>query len=88
MEVTGLIHGRDIGHQSEYGGRNDEDVAPRELDAAALKKKLRDNFEEAKFETGKLRIHYLNSPLYKKIKVSMIALYVLHNTISNFSFLK
>ena len=43
---------------SEYGGRDDEDVASREHDAAVLKKNLRENFEEAKFETGKLRNHY------------------------------
>ena len=57
MGVAGLIHGPDIGHLSEYGGRDDEDVAPREHDAAVLKN-LRENFEEAKFETGKLRNHY------------------------------
>ena len=58
MGVAGLIHGPDTGHLSEYGGRDDEDVAPREHDAAVLKKNLRENFEEAKFETGKLRNHY------------------------------
>ena len=54
MGVAGLIHGPDTGHLSEYGGRDDEDVAPREHDAAILKKNLREHFEEAKFETGKL----------------------------------
>ena len=54
MGVVGLIHGPDTGHPSEYGGRDDEDVAPREHDAAVLKNNLRENFEEAKFETGKL----------------------------------
>ena len=58
MGVAGLIHGPDTGHLSEYGGRDDEDVAPREHEAAVLKKNLRENFEEAKFETGKLRNHY------------------------------
>jgi len=58
MGVAGLIHGPDTGHLSEYGGRDDEDVAPREHDAAILKKNSRENFEEAKFETGKLRNHY------------------------------
>ena len=58
MGVAVLIHGPDTGHLSEYGGRDDEDVAPREHDAAILKKNLRENFEEAKFETGKLRNHY------------------------------
>ena len=38
MGVAGLIHGPDTGHLSEYGGRDDEDVAPREHDAAVLKK--------------------------------------------------
>jgi hypothetical protein len=52
MGVAGLIHGPDTGHLSEYGGRDDEDVAPREHEAAVLKKNLRENFEEAKFETG------------------------------------
>jgi hypothetical protein len=33
-------------------------MAPRENDAAVLKRNLRENFEEAKFETGKLRNHY------------------------------
>ena len=51
MGVAGLIHGPDTGHLSEYGGRDDKDVAPREHDAAILKKNLRENFEEAKFET-------------------------------------
>ena len=58
MGVAGLIYGPDTGHLSEYGGRDDEDVAPREHDAAILKKNLRENFEEEKFETGKLRNHY------------------------------
>ena len=58
MGVAGLIHGPDTSHLSEYGGRDDEDVAPREHDAAVLKKNLRENFEEAKFEAGKLRNHY------------------------------
>ena len=56
--VAGLIHGPDTGHLSEQGGRDGEDAAPREHDAAILKKNLRENFERAKFETGKLRIQY------------------------------
>jgi hypothetical protein len=43
MGVAGLIYGPDTGHLSEYGGRDDEDVVPREHDAAVLKKKLREN---------------------------------------------
>ena len=58
MGVAGLNDGPDTGHLSEYGGRDDEDAAPREHDTAVLKKNLRQNFEKAKFETGKLRIHY------------------------------
>ena len=42
MGVAGLIHGPDTGHLSEYGGRDDEDVAPREHEAAILKKNLRE----------------------------------------------
>ena len=38
--VAGLIRGPDTGHLSEYGGRDDEDVAPREHDAAVLKKRI------------------------------------------------
>jgi len=62
MGVAGLNDGPDTGHLSEYGGRDDEDAAPREHDTAVLKKNLRQNFEKAKFETGKLRIHYLPPP--------------------------
>jgi hypothetical protein len=40
MGVVGLIHGPDTGHQSEYGGRDDEEVAPREHDAAVLKNRV------------------------------------------------
>ena len=58
MGVAGLNDGPDTGHLSEYGGRDDEDAALREHDAAVFKKKLRQNFEKAKFETGKLRNHY------------------------------
>lgn len=58
MGVAGLNDGPDTGHLSEYGGRDDEDAAPREHDTAVLKKNLRQNFEKAKFETGKLRNHY------------------------------
>jgi hypothetical protein len=58
MGVAGLIHGPDTGHLGEYCGRDDEDEAPREHDAAVLKKNFREIFEEAKFETGKLRNHY------------------------------
>ena len=58
MEVAGLNDGPDTGHLSEYGGRDDEDAAPREHDTAVLKNYLRQNFEKAKFETGKLRNHY------------------------------
>ena len=58
MGVAGLNDGPDTGHLSEYGGRDDEDAAPREHDTAILKNNLRQNSEKAKFETGKLRIHY------------------------------
>ena len=54
MGVAGLNDGPDTGHLSEYGGRDDEDAAPREHDTAVLKNYLRQNFEKAKFETGKL----------------------------------
>ena len=52
MGVAGLNDGPDTGHLSEYGGRDDEDAAPREHDTAVLKNYLRQNFEKAKFEAG------------------------------------
>ena len=56
--VAGLNDGPDTGHLSEYGGRDDEDAAPREHDTAVLENYLRQKFEKAKFETEKLRNHY------------------------------
>ena len=56
MGVAGLNDGPDTGHLSEYGGRDDEDAAPREHDTAVLKNYLRQNFEKAKFETGNYEI--------------------------------
>jgi hypothetical protein len=53
MGVSGLNDGPDTGHVSEYGGRDDEDAAPREHDTASSKRILRQNFEKAKFETDR-----------------------------------
>ena len=49
MGVAGLNDGPDTGHLSEYGGRDDEDAAPREHDTAVLKNNFRQKFEKAKF---------------------------------------
>ena len=55
MGVAGLNDGPETGHLSEYGGRDDEDAAPREHDTAVLNNNFRQKFEKAKFETEKLR---------------------------------
>ena len=43
----------------KFKGRTDRFCSSRQtVDAAVLKNNLRENFEEAKFDTGKLRNHY------------------------------
>ena len=48
MGVAGLNDGPDTGHLSEYGGRDDEDAAPREHDTAVLKKNFAPKLRESK----------------------------------------
>ena len=48
MGVAGLNDGPDTGHLSEYGGRDDEDAAPREHDTAVLKKNFAPKLREIK----------------------------------------